>query len=507
MKNKIFSVDNLRKIIDKEKLKGKKITLCHGVFDLLHIGHIKHFKESKKFGDILVVTLTPDIFVNKGPERPAFNEKLRLEGIASLDSVDYVALNTTSTAVNVIQKIKPHLYCKGPDYKNHANDISGKIKDEINAIKKVKGKIVYTNDITFSSSKLINQYVNNNSDVQKKIVENVKKSYTFPQIRKLIDTFKKVKVLIIGETIIDQYSFCEALGKSGKEPVLVLRDINTEEYLGGAAAISRHLSTFCDKITLLSMIGEKAEYLNHIKKALPKNVNFKYIKKKNSPTILKRRFLDDINKNKILGVYKINDEILPKIQDKMFCNKLKKIIPKYDLVIVSDYGHGLISKKAASLISSLSKYSALNAQVNAANVGYHSMRNYKNINCVIINENEIRHEMRNKNDKIELLMKKLSMSQNFKDLIVTRGNRGSILYNKKNKKIDYCGAYAKTAVDKIGAGDAMLSIISMCLKCKFDKDLALLTASLAAAQSVETIGNKESINKTQILKNLENILK
>ena len=104
-------------------------------------------------------------------------------------------------------------------------------------------------------------------------------------------------------------------------------------------------------------------------------------------------------------------------------------------------------------------------------------------------------------------MKKLSISQNFKDLIVTRGNQGSVLYNKKNKKINYCGAYAKTAVDKIGAGDAMLSIISMCLKYKFDKDLALLIGSLAAAQSVETVGNKESINKIQILKNLENILK
>ena len=183
------------------------------------------------------------------------------------------------------------------------------------------------------------------------------------------------------------------------------------------------------------------------------------------------------------------------------------MIPKYDLVVVSDYGHGLISKKAASLVCGLSKYSALNAQVNAANVGYHSMRNYKNINCVIINENEIRHEMRNKNDKIEFLIKKLSLSQNFKDLVVTRGNQGSVLYNKKNKKINYCGAYAKTAVDKIGAGDAMLSIISMCLKYKFDKDLALLIGSLAAAQSVETVGNKESINKIQILKNLENILK
>ena len=507
MKNKIFSVDNLRKIIDKEKLKGKKITLCHGVFDLLHIGHIKHFKESKKFGDILVVTLTPDIFVNKGPERPAFNEKLRLEGIASLDSVDYVALNTTSTAVNVIQKIKPHLYCKGPDYKNHANDISGKIKDEINAIKKVKGKIVYTNDITFSSSKLINQYVNNNSDVQKKIVENVKKSYTFPQIRKLIDTFKKVKVLIIGETIIDQYSFCEALGKSGKEPVLVLRDINTEEYLGGAAAISRHLSTFCDKITLLSMIGEKAEYLNHIKKALPKNVNFKYIKKKNSPTILKRRFLEQHSNNKIIGIYKINDDALPSKEEKLFSNILKKITSKYDLVIVSDYGHGFISNKNANLICKFSKFLALNAQVNAANIGFHSMRNYKNTDCVIINEKEIRHELRDKNSKIENLMKKLSKKQKIKNLIVTRGTSGSLLYDRKENKFNLCDAYAKTSVDKIGAGDAMLSIIALSLKCGIKKELALLIASLAAAQSVKTIGNKEAINKNQIVKSLQNIIK
>jgi len=186
MKRKIFLLEDLNKIIKKEKSKGKKIVLCHGVFDLLHIGHIKHFKEAKQFGDILVVTLTPDQYVNKGPGRPAFNEKLRLEGIASLDSVDYVALNTTPTAVNVIKKIKPDVYCKGPDYKNHENDISGQIKNEINAIKEVKGKVVYTNDITFSSTKLINQYVSNDSNLQKKIIEKVKKFYTFSQIRNLL---------------------------------------------------------------------------------------------------------------------------------------------------------------------------------------------------------------------------------------------------------------------------------------------------------------------------------
>ena len=255
------------------------------------------------------------------------------------------------------------------------------------------------------------------------------------------------------------------------------------------------------------MIGEKGEFLKEILKNLPKNVNFKYIKKKNSPTILKKRFLDNASNNKVLGVYTINDDILTKSDEKLFNNMLKKIIPNYDLVIVSDYGHGLISNKSADLICKSKKYLALNAQVNAANVGYHSMRNYKNINCVIINEKEIRHEMRDKNGKIEVLMKKLSSEQNIKNLIVTRGTEGSILYNKNDNKFNLCEAYAKATVDKIGAGDAMLSIIALCLRCGFDRELALLTGSLAAAQSVETIGNKYNINKTQILKAFENLLK
>ena len=131
MINKITSIENLKKIIFKLKSKKKRIVLCHGVFDLLHIGHIKHFNEAGKYGDILVVTLTPDAYVDKGPKRPAFSEKLRLESIASLDVVDYVALNSSPTAISAIKKIKPNIYCKGPDYKDHKNDISGQIKNEI----------------------------------------------------------------------------------------------------------------------------------------------------------------------------------------------------------------------------------------------------------------------------------------------------------------------------------------------------------------------------------------
>ena len=200
-------------------------------------------------------------------------------------------------------------------------------------------------------------------------------------------------------------------------------------------------------------------------------------------------------------------DILSDDEELLLNNKLKRLINAHDLIIVSDYGHGFISKKSAELICRHSKYLSLNAQVNAANIGYHSMRKYKNIDCLIINERELRHELRDKNNKIELLVKKLASQQNIKDLIVTRGTQGSMLYNKKESKFKTCEALAKSVVDKIGAGDAMLSMIALCLKSKLDKDLSLLAASLAAAQSVETIGNSETINKIKILKSINHLLK
>ena len=108
MKQKIFPLEKMQKILNKERTKGKKIVLCHGVFDLLHIGHIRLFKEAKNFGDILVVTLTPDQFVNKGPNRPIFSLDTRMESVAALKDVDYVAPNIFVNAAQLIKLLKPN---------------------------------------------------------------------------------------------------------------------------------------------------------------------------------------------------------------------------------------------------------------------------------------------------------------------------------------------------------------------------------------------------------------
>lgn len=507
MKNKIFLLKNLQKKIQIEKKKGKKIILCHGVFDLLHIGHIKHLSKAKDLGDILVVSITPDKYVNKGPGRPAFNENLRADAISAMQDVDYVSINETATAVNVIKKIKPNIFCKGNDYKNNIDDITGEIKNEIKEIKKYKGKIVYTDEISFSSSRLINNSTNFYSPNQKKIIKKISKNFQFKAIKKIVDNFKNIKILVIGETIIDQYNFCEAVGKSGKEPILVLKQNSKQQYFGGVLSIAQNLSKFSNKVSIISTIGEKKEYLKDINLNIPKSIKKNFIYKKNSPTIVKKRFVDSLTKNKIIGVYKINDEILSSNDEKIFNKLLNREIPKHDLVIVSDYGHGMISKISANLICRKSKFLALNAQVNATNIGYHTIRNYKNFNTLIINEKEMRHEMRDKINNLEILMSNLSKEKNIKNVVVTRGATGSILYHKVNKKFYYSEAFARKIIDKIGAGDTMLAVLAMCIKNKIDQNLTLLISSLAAAQSVETLGNKNTLSKINMLKTIENILK
>jgi rfaE bifunctional protein kinase chain/domain len=506
MKEKIKSLEEISKIISLEKSKGKKIIQCHGVFDLLHIGHIKHFMEARTFGDILVVSITPDEFVNKGPARPAFTTLLRLEALAALECIDYVVANKWPTAENAIQIIKADFYCKGPDYKDHSDDITGKIKDEEEAVNSVGGKIIYTDDITFSSSNLLNKYGDIHFQEQESFIRELSDNFSFDDINSKLDEILDLKVLVIGETIIDQYVFCEALGKSGKEPVLVLRDIKTENYLGGSLAIARHLSDFCKEVSVLSFLGEKDTHKSFIERNIEENICLNFLTKSNSPTILKRRFVDNVDKKKILGVYSINDDLITNEEEDLFIESFDRLSKEHDLVIISDYGHGLITPRVAKHISKSEIFISLNAQINAANIGTHSIRKYEDINCLIINANELCHEMRQRDGELETLALQLKELINSDYISVTRGKEGAFLLNGNKSPIN-CPGFAAKVVDKIGSGDALLALLSVCLYNKMHENLALFIASLAAAQSVETIGNSIPVNKIKLLKTISHFLK
>ena len=507
MVNKIQSSESILKLLVKERLKKKKIVLCHGVFDLLHVGHIKHFESAKKVGDFLIVSLTSDQFVNKGPGRPIFNTDVRAKMIQSLSIVDAVIISKTESAEKMINLVKPDIYFKGPDYKDNTKDHTKKIFKEIKALKKNNGKILYSNDETYSSSNLINKSEILFNDEQRKFLKNISKKYSYEDIVDIFHKCKKLKPIIIGETIIDEYVFCQVLGKSGKEPHMVIRDDFKETYLGGAGAIANHVSSFCDKNYFISCIGDKKNYLKFIKKNLSKNIKTNFIIKKNGPTILKKRFIDLISGNKLFGVYSMNDKSVDLNSSNKLINLTRQHNLKSDLVIISDYGHGFISQKSASQISKLKKFIALNAQVNASNYGYHSLEKYKKIDTLLINETELRHEMRDKLSDVYFLAQILKKKHNIKNLIVTRGRNGAFLLESKNKKVIKCPAFSNKVVDKVGAGDTMLALVALCLKLKVPSDLTLFLGSLAGASAVENIGNSKNLERKNLLRTIEFILK
>ncbi|MDR4503634.1 MAG: adenylyltransferase/cytidyltransferase family protein [Candidatus Scalindua sp.] len=154
---KILEFDELEQKIRALKNEGKIIVHCHGCFDLMHPGHIKHFQSAKKMGDVLVITVTPDVYVDKGPDRPVFNQELRADSIAALECVDYVAVNKWPTAENTLRRLCPDIYVKGQEFQN-LQDKTGKIQKEYNLTRELGIEIKFTQDIVFSSTKLLNQH-------------------------------------------------------------------------------------------------------------------------------------------------------------------------------------------------------------------------------------------------------------------------------------------------------------------------------------------------------------
>lgn len=156
---KIIDLEVLATKIQELKSEGKKVSHCHGCFDLMHPGHIKYFQVSKEMGDVLVVTVTPDIYVDKGPGRPVFNQNLRVESIAALECVDYVAINKWPTAEETLRLLRPDIYVKGQEFER-LEDKTGKIQKEYEVIKEIGAELRFTHEVVFSSTELLNKHFN-----------------------------------------------------------------------------------------------------------------------------------------------------------------------------------------------------------------------------------------------------------------------------------------------------------------------------------------------------------
>ncbi|MDA9633216.1 PfkB family carbohydrate kinase [bacterium] len=506
MDNKFKKHNELISILKKYKKNKKKIVLCHGVFDVLHSGHIMHFREAKAHGDILIVSITDDKFINKGPNRPFYNLDQRMKMVSSLSIVDLVIPSLEVTAISNLSLIKPDLYCKGLDYKNEKDDLTNNIIREKNILKKNKGKIIYTKSPKHSSSNILKSEFNFINNEQKAYLKKFKNDSSL----KLRDYFKKIenlRVLVIGEIIIDSYIFGEAVGKSSKDPIIVLNENQTENYLGGAGSIAKNMSSFSKNVTLLTLNKKNCPKNTFIKNEINNSFKVKYFNKNNFKTITKKRFVESINNRKLLGLYDLNDDLIDPMNENKIINFLKANKSRYDVVVIADYGHGFISDKIASCISMYYKKSFLNSQINSFNVRSQNINKYKKSFCIIINESELRLDLRDSNNDINHLSNIFFSKYKIKVLVITSGSKGAtIFFSNTQLKSIHCPAFGSEILDKTGSGDSLLTLFSLCQTSGMRDELSILIGSLAAAESLKHIANSNLINKNNIIKSVENLL-
>jgi rfaE bifunctional protein nucleotidyltransferase chain/domain len=492
--------------MEKEKATGRRVVLCHGVFDLLHIGHIRYLRRAKEFGDVLVVTLTQDVHVDKGPGRPAFTERLRAEALASLGFVDYVAVNLWPTAEETLRVLKPNYYVKGAEFRNLSDDTTGKIALESAVAKEVGTELVFIEDIVFSSSNLINQHLSVYPEELTQYLNLLRQRFSPDQALEIVDRMKDIKVLVIGDAIVDQYAYCSPLGLSSKDPTMALRQLSCEHFPGGAIAVARHVAGLSDHVGLFTIFGENCPYIDMMKDSLPQNVQLTHAQAHGAPTVRKLRYVDSYSLAKLLEIYHMSADPLPEELVQNLLNNLKKIIYDYDLILVADYGHGLITGAMVDFLCHRASYLAVNTQANAGNRGFHTILRYPRADFISLARHEIKLAFRDRQSPELELMTVLQGKLNPKTLLVTCGSDG-LKALTETEYVQTPALTTRTVIDRVGAGDALFAATALAAWLKCPLELLGLIGNIAGARQVETLGNNASLAADTVKKALTAMLK
>ena len=269
-------------------------------------------------------------------------------------------------------------------------------------------------------------------DYQKEYISSIKNKFNYEEFLKKLDSSKNLKALIIGDSIIDQYVFVLPKARAMKDPILSTHFKKEEDYAGGVLATANHLSSYVNQIKLVTLVGDQNPKLDFIKNSLSKNIELEAFIKKNSPTTTKRRYMNIAKNNKLFKVDFMNDKPISENLSEKIVNYLSNELPKYDLVVVSDFGHGFINNPIRDTLEKKSSVLSANVQSNSSNLGYNYINHYKNLDFIVINEDELRLPLMMRFEDIEETIFKFHERFKFEKFLVTMGKEGCLFFNKEN---------------------------------------------------------------------------
>ncbi len=511
---KIVSLEQLKKIVHAAQAKDKVVVQCHGCFDLLHPGHLRHLAWAKQQGNILVVSVSADNVVQKGYTRPYVPQYLRAENLAALEMVDYVTIDTHEWAGPILEELKPDIYVKGKEFQEVH---TGRIGRERRIVESYGGQCRFSSgDVVYSSTRIINDLKDRLEPGIEPVHAYCKRhGITIASLEQTINRFQGKRVLVVGDAVVDKYVYCDCLGMSADAPVLVVRPLESETFLGGAGIVAQHVNNLGAAAHFCSVIGKDADG-DYVRRELKhRGITTDLVVDPGRPTTNKTRYLSE--GKKLLNVNQFRDYDLDTPLAAQMQEHLESVGATADAIVICDFGYGVITRALIESLSTIGKKRGIPVLGDvqcSSQLG--NVTRLKGITMATPSEREARLALCDRSSGIADLGALIMAATGNRSLLITLGERGLMLFFTGDKvdgeeirslpphemknllKSEYLPSFAKTVSDPMGAGDAMLAAISCCLAAGTSIMEATYLGNCVAGVKVSKMGNVP-VSKSELM--------
>jgi len=490
---KLLSRDGMLAWRQTARREGRTVVHCHGCFDIVHPGHIHHLQYARSLGDMLIVSVTSDTNVNKGVARPLIPDDLRAASLAALECVDAVYLNPDSTAVELLEALQPDLYVKGREYENNHDP---RFLAERDAVIRAGGRIVFSSgDIVYSSTALINQMQRSDAFSDEKLrrfcTEN---SLSAATLANTVHRFRGMKVVVIGDYIVDRYHFCDATGIAGEAPMMVLRSLERRDYDGGAGVIAAHLAEVGAEPILVTALADDEPSKQAEIRLRGRGVEV-IASRHRRTAVTKSRFLADETK-----LFKLDEggvQPIDSLTQSAVADQIMAAATDASAVIFADFGYGLITTGLVDQVMPRLRQTVpiITADVSGKQA---TLLRFKDVDLLCPTEREVRETLQDFSSGLGAVVSGLLQETRARNAIVTMGKQGLVSFrwpggtpekSDYRLKSDYLPAMSARSIDPLGCGDALLAIASLTLAAGAGIEAASYLGAMAAAIEVQKLGN------------------
>jgi rfaE bifunctional protein kinase chain/domain len=487
--HKVKTAEEVARLIG-DRPRSKRVIMCHGTFDIVHPGHVRHLLYAKSKADVLVASLTADAHIAKANFRPYVPQELRAFNLAALECVDYVVIDPEAKPIRNIGIIKPDYFAKGYEY-GREGGLHPRTSEEKAAVESYGGELLLTpGDIVYSSSNIIETEppaIATEKLMSLLAAENL----SFDDLRGTLSKLNNIRVHVVGDTIVDSYTHTVLIGGMTKTPTMSVRFENRSDFVGGAGIVAKHLRAAGADVTFSTVLGDdslSAFVLNDLREA---GVNCTPIIDRTRPTTHKNAIIAggyNLLKIDTLDNRSISARIVENLQGQI------RETPA-DIVVFSDFRHGMFNRETIPQLTGAIPKDVFRVADSQVASRWGNILEFNGFDLITPNEREARFALGDQDSVVRPLGLELYRQAACKTLILKLGERGlmtfrSIPSQEQDVRAFFAvDSFADRVVDAVGSGDALLAYAALSLFATKNSVIASVLGSLAAAVECEHQGN------------------